>query len=90
MSFLTWTTESDCTDSLTALNAVYSCSYVLGDGYKMDQWAFSSKSAVSETWGFASPQLRPGIIMDDLMDSLTPGYIEYDDIPAGWFPDPEL
>ncbi len=84
MSFLIWEAETDCIDSLTAVNTEYGCPYELRNGYRMDQWAFVSKSHVEENWGFHSPEIRPEKTMDGLMGDLVPGYIENDSMPRDW------
>ncbi len=78
MSFLTWDNQEDAEACLDAVNATYGCPHVADNGYRMDQWAFVSKSNVTEHHGFVKPKEHLGMKMTDLMPVLVPGFVEHE------------
>jgi len=81
MSFLVWNNQGDAEDSLTAINTLYGCPYLAENGYRMDRWDFVVKSNTTNDHGFYKPEERLGMKMDDLMVSITPGFIEHEERP---------
>ena len=81
MSFLVWNNQQDAEDSLVALNSMYGCPYLAENGYRMDQWDIVKDSETTDNHGFTKPQERLGKEMIDLMASLVPGFIEYEEMP---------
>lgn len=84
MGFLTWNNETDANDSIAAVNAAYGCPYVLENGYRMDQWALSTKSDAENKWGFSEPEVRPGKAMGLLNAALKGGNSRSDKRPDNW------
>ena len=85
--FLVWPNDDDAKDSLIAVNAMYGCPLLLGNGYRMDRWDTVGESETSNNAGFYKPEERMGKEMDDLMDVLEPGFIEYEEKPIDFFPE---
>jgi len=90
MSFLVWNNQQHAVDSLDAINTVYECPYEDENDYKMDQWDVSIKSQVNDDYGFYSPETRLGHDESYMMTMLTPGYVEYEEIPDEFLPPEEV
>jgi len=89
MSFLIWQNQTDCRNSLKAVEDEYGCPYKLSNGYRMDQWDFDTESREGGQFGFFAPEERPKHSVEDLRDGLIAGFSEFDERPEDWLPPEE-
>jgi len=89
MPFLVWNNEDDAKDSLAAIDAMYGLPFEAANGYKMDQWDVVKESETSSNAGFYKPEERLGMVMDDLMPALMPGFTEHEEMPEEFEPEEE-
>jgi len=86
MSFITWDNQADSDVSLISINSAYGLPDE-SNGYKMDEWDFSTSSDDGLMWGFFKPEARLAKEESELISIMIAGYVEHDDRPEGWFPE---
>jgi len=82
MAFLTWETNNEAGESLTQLDIAYGLPFEAENGYKMDQWDVVREFKEPTRFGFYKPEERLGKGMDQLMDSLMPGWTQHEEMPG--------
>lgn len=90
MAFLVWKKKEDADDSLAALNTLCGLPIQAENGYKMERWDFVVKSNLTRDHGFYKPEQRPGMVLDDVMAVLTPGFTEHEIIPDEFVPEDKV
>jgi len=85
-----WGNQRDAQISLESVDTALGCPFVLPNGYFMDEWAFLTKSAAEDRWGFARAEARPGRTREDLESGLEPGRTLRDKRPDDWIASEEI